>query len=101
MKKTLLLLTTFCVFTVHIHAQDLERRASFEAQIKGPEKETPGATIQHLEEKSSLFKAGIKSGDVIIQVNERKVLHREDWSAIVYGIRAGKKTRIIVKRGVE
>ncbi len=101
MKKILLILVTFCGFVMQVFSQDLERRASFEAQIKGPGKETPGATIQHLEEKSPLFEAGFRSDDVIVQVNERRVVYPEDWSAIVYGIRSEEQTKIVVKRGAE
>lgn len=91
--KLLIFLVTTFYFT-DVKSQNLERRASFEAQISWPKKNKPGAIIKKINANSPLEKSGFKNGDIIIKVNNRKVLNQEDWSAIVYGIRANSKTKI-------
>jgi len=59
-------------------SQELGRRARWDAAIKGPNNETPGAIIQSVEDGAPLAKAGIQAGDRIIQVNDRKILNSED-----------------------
>ncbi|MDO5978567.1 PDZ domain-containing protein [Flavivirga spongiicola] len=96
-------LSFFLILTVSFStlAQELPRRASFEAKIGWPNNKVPGATIKEVTPNSPLDKAGIKVNDVIISVNGRKVLDQEDWSAITYAIRANKPTLFELKRGQE
>ena len=81
--------------------QDLSRRADFEAKIAWPDNLVPGAKIVQLEQNTPLAKAGLKVNDVILAVNGREIFDQEDWSAILYGIRANQSTQIIVKRAQE
>ncbi|WP_271764804.1 serine aminopeptidase domain-containing protein [Aquimarina algiphila] len=82
-----------------IYAQELKRRASFEAKISGPNRKTPGAEIKEITPNSPLDKAGFKPGDLMIKVNDRLVENNEDWSAIQYGIRSDEEVVIEAKRG--
>ncbi|MEQ6168985.1 alpha/beta fold hydrolase [Ekhidna sp. MALMAid0563] len=100
MRTTYLFIATLlCIqFT---YGQELARRASWQAQIHWPDNETPGVVIETIESGSPLDKAGIRTGDRIIQVNDRKILRSEDWSHATYSIRAEEPTVIHVKRGPE
>lgn len=81
--------------------QPLERRAYFESKIAGPASFNPGATITEIIPSSPLDKAGLKTGDVILNVDGRAVLTSSDWSAILFSLSSTKRTQLIVKRGVE
>ncbi|MEQ9466480.1 MAG: alpha/beta hydrolase [Ekhidna sp.] len=83
------------------HSQELGRRASWQAQVSWPDNQTPGAEIQSIEPGSPLSKSGLKTGDRIIQVNDRKILNGEDWSHATYSIREGESTSIHIKRGAD
>lgn len=98
MKKGILFFTLLIVVFLG-HPQELGRRASWQAQISWPDNQTLGAIIQSIEDGSPLSKAGLKTGDRIIQVNNRKILNSEDWSHATYSIRAGEFTSIHIKRG--
>ncbi len=80
-------------------SQELLRRASWQAQISGPDNVTPGAVIKSIEKDSPLLKAGVTPEDRIIQVNDRQILREEDWSYATYSIRAEERTRLHLKRG--
>ena len=79
-------------------AQELGRRASWQAEITGPSKEVPGAVVKSVMKNSPLEQAGILTGDRIIQVNDRRILSGEDWSHASYSIRSGNTTQLKVKR---
>ncbi|KZS40878.1 hypothetical protein AWE51_24710 [Aquimarina aggregata] len=98
MKKTLITLLIFCGVIPQCLSQALKRRASFEAKILWPDNKTPGAKIDEIDEKSPLFEAGFKQGDIIVSVNDRSIVSGEDWSAATYRIRAYEETTIVVKR---
>ncbi len=89
----------FLLISISLNAQELLRRATFEAKISWPNNETPGAKIVEITSKSPLDKAGFKANDIIISVNDRMVLSQEDWSAITYSIRANEETNFGIKRG--
>jgi len=97
MKKLILIISA--TFLVHLTiAQNIGRRAQWEAKIAGPSGGQPGATIKSIEKGSPLEKAGLKSGDKIIIVIGRNVIDYEDWSHINYAIRANEKTNISALR---
>ncbi|MFY0628837.1 MAG: PDZ domain-containing protein [Flavobacteriaceae bacterium] len=87
------------LFLNTVFSQDLSRRASFDAQISYPKKNSPGAIIRKINENSPLQKAGFKVGDIILKVNDQPVINQEDWSAITYAIRSEKSTFVEIKRG--
>ncbi len=82
-----------------LNAQELERRAKWQATISWPDNQTPGAVIKSIDKNSPLAEAGLKAGDRILAVDGRNILNQEDWSAINYAIRANKETSIVIKRG--
>ncbi|MEP1306451.1 MAG: alpha/beta hydrolase [Balneola sp.] len=88
-----------CCIDVPTHAQELPRRASFNAQISWPNNSVPGAKINVIPEDSPLKRAGFESNDIILYVNERFVGNSEDWGAITYGLRANEEIKIVAKRG--
>lgn len=96
MNKILLLLL---FFAINCFSQELERRAYFDAEISWPNNIHPGSKIKKLTKGSALEKAGLKEGDLIINVNGRNIFNQEDWSAVTYGLKASTKTKIIAKRG--
>ena len=81
-------------FNPDVKAQKLERRASWEAKISGPSDGLPGATITSIAEGSPLEKAGFKSGDIILNINNNFIADENNWSDTSYGLRAGKPTKI-------
>lgn len=93
-------ISIFLLFvSISTNAQELSRRANFEAKISWPNNIVPGAIINEVTPNSPFHKAGIKANDVIISVDGRKALNQEDWSAIIYGIRSDKPTHFEIKRG--
>lgn len=84
-----------------IKAQDLERRASFEARIETPKNGIPGAKIISFRENSPLKAIGLQENDIILKVNDRNLVSSVDWNGVLYSIRANQKTNLVIKRGVE
>ena len=82
-----------------LSAQELARRASWEAKIAWPDNQIPGAVVSSLEEHSPLFKAGVRPGDRILQVADVKILTTDDWDHASYSIRSNMKTKLHVKSG--
>ncbi|MEQ9403757.1 MAG: alpha/beta fold hydrolase [Cyclobacteriaceae bacterium] len=80
-------------------AQDLVRRASWDASIVSPENGKPGAKIHSIIDGSPLDRAGLLAGDVILQVDERRADTDESWTSITYALRSGSRTRLMIKRG--
>lgn len=80
-------------------AQELARRADWEATIAPPEPNRPGAIIKSMEAGSPLEAAGLLSGDRIIQVDDTKILGLEQWDHATYSITSDRKTELHIKRG--
>ncbi|WP_062058279.1 PDZ domain-containing protein [Aquimarina longa] len=94
---------TICFFLLILiinsgFSQNLERRASFISKISWPNNTTPGAKIKEIIKNSPLEKAGFKTGDLIINIDDKPVLNQEDWSAIIYSLKSTSDTKIQVKR---
>lgn len=99
MNKVKLLLLISMLSIVTLEAQQLGRRATWEAQIAWPSSGNPGALINSIEKGSPLTRAGLREGDRILEVDGMPVITAEDWDHINYGIRANRSTTIKVKRG--
>ncbi len=95
--RQLLFVLLFLSFAI-LNAQELQRRATWQATIGWPDNKTPGAIIKSIDSDSPLKKAGLQTGDKILAVDGRKILDQEDWSAVNYAIRANKETSILIKR---
>ncbi|WP_020527720.1 PDZ domain-containing protein [Flexithrix dorotheae] len=102
MKKIILINFSILMLLVFnpISAQDLGRRASWQAKIAEPSFPTPGALVNSIEKNSPLHKNGIQSGDIILKVDDILANSSESWWTITYGLRAGKPVEILVKRGI-
>ncbi|MEM1336289.1 MAG: alpha/beta fold hydrolase [Bacteroidota bacterium] len=85
------------VFSIQGLAQDLERRASWQAKIEPPNA-GPGAIITSVEADSPLQKIGLQAGDIILRVNGVLAGSSETWTSIVYALRANRPTEILVRR---
>ncbi|MEM9077699.1 MAG: PDZ domain-containing protein [Bacteroidota bacterium] len=95
-------LLTLLFLSLHpIQAQNLGRRSTWEAQIKGPDANVPGAQISSIEPNSPLAKAGFLSNDIIVEVNGALVKDANTWSDMTYGLRASVETEIKALRNGE
>ena len=93
-------LLCFLLFTsiFHLFAQDLPRRAKWQATFER-QRPDPGAMIKSIEAGSPLDKAGLVVGDIILSVDGRYIKTGQDWSAINYAIRSHKPTELTYRRG--
>ncbi len=85
-KSTGLILILFLLSAYLLSAQNLGRRALWQAKI-APSEAGPGAIIQSLQENSPLDREGFLPGDLLIRVNGISILDEEIWSDISYGLR--------------
>ena len=100
MKKTALIITLFIYSIAFCKAQELSRRAKWQAKFSTDFALAPGAVITSLDEGTPLQKEGLKVGDRIIEVNEQLITSGEIWTDVTYSIRTDY-TKLRVKRGVE
>ncbi len=98
---TLMTLIWLLTFTAHILADDLPRRASWEARFQFPETNTAGMIIRTLEPNTPLAKAGLQAQDHIIAVNGQPILRPEDWRDLTDALVAKKPYKLTYKRGLE
>ena len=92
-------LLLFMLITASIHAQQLERRAIWQARITGPSNNEPGAKIISIDKGSPLEKGSLLADDLILKVDNTLVKDDETWTEITYGIRASKAILIEALRG--
>ncbi|MCF6173323.1 MAG: Do family serine endopeptidase [Campylobacteraceae bacterium] len=69
------------------------------ANMKGIYKNTNGALILQVEKNSSANKAGLKRGDLIIQINDKKIKNANELKNIVGAILPNKTIKIKYERG--
>ncbi|RKN83039.1 alpha/beta fold hydrolase [Ulvibacterium marinum] len=92
-KKPELLLILFLLIGGLLSAQNLGRRALWQAKITLSEG-GPGATIQSFQKNSPLEREGFLPGDRLIRVNGISILDEEIWSDIFYGLRGDTPIQI-------
>ncbi len=95
--KRILITIGLCCVSFFGKSQDLERRASWQAEFKAPE-ENPGATIISIVKDSPLHKIGLQQGDLMLEVNGVLAVSSEKWTSIVYALRSNEPTEILVRR---
>jgi len=100
MRNVLVIIIYFTSFWL-LNSQKLERRATFQAKIEAPRDKSPGAKIISIEDNSSLKNIGLKENDILLKVNDRQLISYDDWSAVLYDIRAKEKTQLVIKREFE
>ena len=100
LKRLLILLLWFSLtcFSTFLKAQELERRALWQASISAPSDNNPGALIRSINKGSPLAQAGFLQGDLIIRVDGIHIADGEIWSDVSYGLRSSSPVIIEVLR---
>lgn len=88
-----ILLSAFLYFSA-TDAQELSRRALWEATISAPETGAPGARIKTIEPGSPLDKAGFLPGDYLTRMDGVLIANEDIWSDLYYGLKSGKTVRL-------
>ncbi|MEM7379856.1 MAG: alpha/beta hydrolase [Bacteroidota bacterium] len=88
-------------FTTNMQCQELQRRATLEAQFSTPPTSGHGVLIRSLENGSPLAKAGLQEGDRLVQVNDIPIVDGEIWSDISYNLRENQSLKLQAIRGSE
>jgi len=88
----------FILMINSINAQQLDRRAMWQAKIGSPTNNEPGAKIISIEKGSPLDKVGLIPNDLIIKVQGELIKDDQIWTEITYGIRSSKPISIQVLR---
>lgn len=69
------------------------------AESLGLEPDTAGVLVSGVEPDTSAADAGLRRGDVILEVNRKPVANLEDYSALLKERKAGKSVLLLVRRG--
>lgn len=64
-------------------------------------KSKDGVLVSDIEKQSPAFKSGIRTGDIIISINEKKIKNPGDYISVVSNIIVGEDVKISVKREEE
>jgi len=64
-------------------------------------KSKDGVLVSDIEKQSPAFKSGIRTGDIIISINEKKIKNPSDYISVVSNIIVGEDVKISVKREEE
>ena len=94
-------MTFTALYSQPLQANELDRRASWEAGFQAPEGNTAGRVIRSLEPGTPLAKAGLQVGDHIVAVNGQPILNPEDWSDLSGNLVAKKNYSLTYKRGIQ
>jgi serine protease Do len=70
---------------------DLAHRFGFEAHEKG-------VVVVKIETGSRLFEAGIRPGDIILQINQATITSLEDYKKIARKIKAKERLLLLLRR---
>ena len=97
----LMTMTLLFNFAFLAWADDLPRRASWEARFQFPESATAGMVISTLDADTPLAKAGLQVGDHIVAVNGQSILKPEDWRDLTDALVAKRTYNLSYKRGIQ
>jgi serine protease Do len=70
---------------------DLARRFGFEANEKG-------VVVVKIETGSKLFEAGIRPGDILLQINQKNIASLEDYKKVAPKIKAKERLLLLLRR---
>ncbi|MEM7550790.1 MAG: alpha/beta fold hydrolase [Bacteroidota bacterium] len=87
-------------FSLNIYGQELSRRASWQTSFQ-PLANAPGMKVTSVERGSPLEKAGLKTGDVVLKVNDMLIQTDEHKTSATYSLRSEEETRLLIKRNTE
>ncbi|WP_286830859.1 MULTISPECIES: PDZ domain-containing protein [Kordiimonas] len=93
------LLATLLLSSTAAFADDLARRASWQARFNP--QETSGMTIRELTAGSPLAEAGLRVGDTILKVNGQTATSGPSWFDMTDALVAGRPYELLVRRGVD
>jgi pimeloyl-ACP methyl ester carboxylesterase len=82
-----------------VWADELPRRAQWEARFQFPESQTAGVIVRSLEAGSPLEQVGLQVGDHIVAVNGQPILRPEAWSDVTDALVAKQRYALTYKRG--
>jgi pimeloyl-ACP methyl ester carboxylesterase len=86
------------IFTCELYATELPRRASWQAQFKSFEQQSPGMVIKSIEDNAALAKVGIQANDRIIKVNNKPIWSIQDWHDITDALTSDVPHQIEIQR---
>lgn len=90
------LITMMAFASCQALADDPDRRARWQASFKAAE--PIGREITSIEDDSALQQAGLKTGDILIAVNNDVIRDANHWSDLTYSLRAATDYTLTVKR---
>lgn len=98
MNKILLVL----IFFIHglLYAQDLSRRASWDATIEKINT-GPGVVVEKLNQDTPMYLGGVRAGDIILMVDGRLIESNEDWTSASFSLRSDSPVELLLRRGGE
>jgi serine protease Do len=70
---------------------DLARRFGFDENEKG-------VVVIKVEAGSRVYEAGIRPGDIILQINQKTLMSLEDYKKIASKIKAKERTLLLIRR---
>jgi pimeloyl-ACP methyl ester carboxylesterase len=95
-----LMLCLFCYcFAQYAQADTLARRATW--QVRTSPAEPIGRTLTEVLNKTPLFDAGLRVGDVVLNINGRLINDSEVWNELTDALVAEQEVAIRYKRGTE
>ncbi len=95
--RTLVMTITMLAIS-NVTADELPRRASWEASFTVPKTGSAGVVIRSMEDASPLMKAGLQVGDRIIAVNDQTFTSPEAWYDFSDALVAEQKYTLTYKR---
>jgi predicted metalloprotease with PDZ domain len=89
------------VESISLSEGDPSDRPYFGSMPAYPNPETDGVLLEMVRDDSPAAKAGIKGGDVLLQIGPTKTITLEDFQAALVDLKPGDKVQVKVRRGKE
>lgn len=105
--KKIILLFVFTIFCTTLFSQELKRRAKFGAEIENLSDSIKNANklnslkgihIKNIQKNSTSEKIGLKYGDVVYGINEKRIENINDFSAIFLELKEGDQITLNIVR---
>lgn len=69
------------------------------ARSLGVDEDLKGVVVVDVEEDSAAFSKGVRHGDVIVEVNRKRITDRKSYRTAIKGLRKGDNVLLLLKRG--